>query len=101
MPTNLTENDIRNYIIAKGIKEDDVKITKLVKQNVDLSLLSFISFKIDTNDSTYSKLIDSKFWPKECTIRDFVHKPNKITKKVTIAQAEHFLRVTQPTATET
>lgn len=97
LPTNLSESDIKTYLKARGVNEGDIlKITKLVKQNTDLSLLSFISFKIDINESTYKKLIKNEFRPKNCTIKDFIHKNSKVTKKFTVAQPEHFLCKNKP-----
>lgn len=96
LPTNLSEADVRNYIKAKDIdKADDLRITKLVKRDADLSLLSFISFKIDADESTYTKLIEKNFWPEKCTIQSFIQKKNKPAKKITVAQSENFLCTAQ------
>lgn len=98
LPVNLCETDIRNYIMAKGITNvEEMKITKLVKKDADLSSFSFISFKIDVNDSAYPKLIDKAFWPKQCLIKEFVQKPQDRAKNNSVAQIDNFLLAGQAT----
>lgn len=78
VPTDITETDIIEYIDAKGISNtNDIKVTKLVKPNTDLSLLTFISYKIDTVDSIAHILSDQRFWPNKCVIKKFVQKTKK------------------------
>lgn len=44
---------------------------KLVKRDADLSLLHFISFKIDVNEEHFNRLMDPDIWPKDVHIREF------------------------------
>lgn len=69
--------DIQKYITAKGINElDNIRIQRLTRKNQDISLLSFVSFKIDTNTEIAATLLSPNLWPAYCNITDFVHKPN-------------------------
>lgn len=91
LPVNISEADVKNYIMAKGgLNMDDILVTRLVKKDADLSLFSFISFKIDTNEDTYNKLIDKRFWPEKCVIKDFVRKTPKSAILNPTPQAENF-----------
>lgn len=101
LPTNITESQIMDYIKAKGITDTtNIYISKLVKKDADLSLLSFISFKIDTSEFVGKAITDKHFWPERCSIKEFVHK-SKSTQRNTnsriaaTASFDHFLVTTQ------
>lgn len=97
LPTNITELDIINYVKLKGISNtDDIKLTKLVKSDADLSLLTFISFKIDTSETIYQLIRNDAFWPNGCKVKDFVPKTRiSVQKKISIASIENFLSIGQ------
>lgn len=44
---------------------------KLVKRDADLSMLHFVSFKIDLNEEHFIRLMDPEIWPKDVHIREF------------------------------
>lgn len=92
LSTNLKENNIRKYMRYHGIlNADELSIIKLVKKDVDLTRLSFVSFKIDVDDATYDKVIVQQFWPPGSVIKDFKPKAKALPKKSDVAQADHFL----------
>lgn len=88
LPTDITEDDIHKYLQSKGVPSTDVKLTKLFKNDTDLSLLSFISYKIDTKESTAQLLTSKDFWPAYCVIKNFNHKNPK--RKRNIASVADF-----------
>lgn len=73
--THISIDSIKNYLKSQGIVNlDSIKIHRLVKKDQDLSQLSYISFKIDTNDVIAEKLLTNDFWPSGCRIGNFVRK---------------------------
>lgn len=97
LPTNITELDIINYVKVKGLSNtDDIKFTKLVKNDADLSLLTFISFKIDACETIYQTIRNDTFWPSGCKVKDFVPKTRlSVPKKILIASIGNFLTIDQ------
>lgn len=59
--------------------------------------LTFISFKIDTNETIHTLLSDKNFWPSNCKIKDFQHKNRPIAehKRVSVASSANFLAMGQ------
>lgn len=49
-----------------------IKVTKLVPRNRDISTLSFVSFKIDTNDDIATIIHSPSFWPHQCSRKNFI-----------------------------
>lgn len=73
--THITATHIEQYLTNKGISIDqNLRITPLINPKRDLSMLSFISFKIDTNEDTARIITNDDFWPSGCFIKDFRHK---------------------------
>lgn len=73
-PTTTTEMILR-YMSDNGVGNlESTKVTCLVPRGKDKSLISFISFKIDTNDDVARIITSEGFWPRKCTIKEFVQK---------------------------
>lgn len=73
--TNTTTDMIYEHIRNNGISDTtNIKVTKLVPLNRDISTLSFISFKIDTTDDIANIINTPKFWPRNCKWKVFVPK---------------------------
>lgn len=96
LPIDITDEDIFHYIKEKGITDtNNIKLSKLVKKNTDLTSLTFISFKIDTTDSIAKVFTSKDFWPDKCVIKKFVQKKTQHTRKSnanipTIASVRNF-----------
>lgn len=73
--TNTTTDMIYDHMRKNGVSEtSNIKVTKLVPLNRDLSTLSFISFKIDTTDDIANIINAPKFWPQNCSWKNFIPK---------------------------
>lgn len=77
--TNLSKDTTRevvmDYLKFKGIDEiSHVKITPLIPRNRDPSTLSYLSYKIDTNDEIAKILQMKEFWPTNSKFKKFIHK---------------------------
>lgn len=93
LPVDITENDVKQYIARKGVLNvDSITLHKLVKRNVELSSLSFVSFKIDTTESIAKRLCEKQFWSDNCVIKKFVHKNRNNIRPIasTVASAQNF-----------
>lgn len=105
LPPELTDSDILNYIKKKlDYNPKDITLHRLVKRGMDISQLSFISFKIDTIESIGHALSNANFWPNKCTIKEFVKKtnsPNRNHIKNMTAITNNFLAATQTTTQTT
>lgn len=72
---NTTADMIYEHIRKMGISDtSNIRVTKLVPLNRDHSTLSFISFKVDTNDEVASVINSPTFWPPNCAWKDFIPK---------------------------
>lgn len=92
-----TCKNIENYISHKGnFDMSKIKVIRLTKKGQDLSLLSFISFKIETKDPIATQLLQPEFWPINCTSKRFVRK-HHTPKSVASMSGVDFL---SPIATE-
>lgn len=73
--TNISQLDILNYLIEKtGYNPDQIRVIRLTKKDQDLSLLSFVNFKIETTEEIGLIISEPGFWPKSCKITPFVRK---------------------------
>lgn len=90
-----TTNMVFDYMKNRGILDlSSVRISRLVARNRDLSSLTFVSFKIDTNHEIASVISHSDFWPPHCTLKTFVHKScatASISNDPANTQSNHFL----------
>lgn len=68
---------IYEHLRKNGVPDvSNIKVTKLVPRNRDISTLSFISFKIDTdNNDVAAKINTPNFWPNHCAWKSFIHSP--------------------------
>lgn len=64
-----------DYMKFKGIHDEThIKLTCLVPRNRDISTLSYLSYKIDTNDDIASIIKEKNFWPPMTKFKNFVQK---------------------------
>lgn len=86
---------MEEYIQFKAENEEmdidlrKIKIFRLTKKDQDISLLSFVSFKIETDNATAKQLSEPGFWPLPCTIGKFINK-----------NIHRNIRPTRPTVTD-
>lgn len=75
-----TRKMIIDYMASRGVCDaQNVKVRALISRNCDPKSLSFISFKIDSADVNIIKIITTPdFWPTNCTLTPFAHKPPTI-----------------------
>lgn len=63
------------YMRNKGVNiSQETTVTCLVPRNKDKSTLTFLSFKIDTDAIVAQAITSDRFWPRMCTIKNFIHK---------------------------
>lgn len=69
-----TTDQILEYVMSKTDCNDKSSFfcKKLVKRDADLSLLQFVSFKVDVNNEHFQCLIDPNVWPKTVRVREFI-----------------------------
>lgn len=78
--TNSTTcDDIMKYLQHRQLDLNKIKVFRLTKKNQDVTMLSFVSFKIETNKEIANKLLQSKFWPKGSYAKKFVKKDSSIS----------------------
>lgn len=78
LANNTTVSMIESYMNRRGLDMDNIRVTRLVPMNRDISTLTFVSFKIDTTTGIAKLIQASSFWPSGCFIKDFVRKQPKI-----------------------
>lgn len=71
---DITSDMIRTYLNDRNIDTSEVRITCLIPKNKDRSTLSYISFKVDTNDCIASIINKTDFWPAGCFVKNFINK---------------------------
>lgn len=71
---DITSDMIRTYLGDRNIDTSKVRITCLIPKKKDRSTLSYISFKVDTNDCIASIINKTDFWPNGCFVKNFVNK---------------------------
>lgn len=75
---HFTSEDIVSYLQHNGLSDlSNTRVIRLTKRDQDMSLLSFVSFKIETDEDTAILLLQPDFWPLTCSAVDFVSKPHK------------------------
>lgn len=68
-----TKEMIIDYMKLRGIHDEShIKLTCLVPRNRDISTLSYLSYKIDTNDDIASIIQEHNFWPPKTKFKKFV-----------------------------
>lgn len=81
MDTSVTVEMLNEYIAQNTQMKlnENFKCSLLVKKDVDISKLTFISFKVDVDSDNFNELSDVNFWPQGAMIREFLSQP-KATK---------------------
>lgn len=81
MDTAVTVEMLNEYISQNSQLKpnENFKCSLLVKKDVDISKLTFISFKVDVDSDHFNELSDVNFWPQGAMIREFLSQP-KATK---------------------
>lgn len=74
-----TCDDILTYLRNQAVNVDATKVFRLTKSNQDVSMLSFVSFKIETTKDNATKLLQPKFWPRGSYAKKFVRKSTPAT----------------------
>lgn len=76
-PTTTTD-EIAKYIMENASIEDKTRfnIHKLVKKDQNLSLLKFVSFKLEVNEADFKLLMNEDFWPEQVWVREFLRDRN-------------------------
>lgn len=69
-----SSDEITKYILENTPIDDNNRfnVHKLVKKDQDLSLLKFVSFKVELNDDDFELLNDEDCWPADVMVREFV-----------------------------
>lgn len=72
-----TVDEINDFLLSNTeiIDNSQFQCHKLVKKDADLTKLSFVSFKISTNNELFEHLMDPSIWPKSISVREFKLKP--------------------------
>lgn len=75
-----TNDDVIAYITSNTsvIDKERMSVHKLVKKDVDLTTLKFVSFKIEMNADDLEILNDSDLWPENVQVREFMQTPKNI-----------------------
>lgn len=70
-----TVDDIESFISHQNnFDMSNIKAIHLTKKDQDVSLLSSISFKIETNNTIAQHLLEPGFWPLNCEAKRFIRK---------------------------
>lgn len=81
-----TCEDVKGYISRFGECDlNKMKIIRLTKKDQDISLLSYVSFKIETDSEMEKQLMEPGFWPIHCTAQKFVDKGKPVSKHPAVA----------------
>lgn len=72
---NTTREMILDYVRLRGVTDEShIKLTCLVPRNRDQATLTYLSYKIDTNDDIASIIKGENFWPPKTKFKQFVQK---------------------------
>lgn len=74
-PPNTTAKCITDYMKNRGVTcFKSTHVIRLIPRNLDISTLSYVTFKIITDDKNSELIQRSDFWPGACEISRFVHR---------------------------
>lgn len=97
LPTSTTCENVRDYISHRNsINANNMRIYRLTKKHQDLSKLSFISFKIETNKEIAHQLIRSEAWPSNVCVKFWKRKNEPIPELKDNLTSENFLSRAKP-----
>lgn len=80
LSTQTTNDDVIAYITSNTSVTDSSRINvhKLVKKDVDVTTLQFVSFKVEMNAEDLDVLNDSNLWPQYVQVREFLQTPKNV-----------------------
>lgn len=77
----VTPKCIVDFIVANAeIDRKRIKVRRLTKTGQDISALSHVNFKIETDDEIADVVTQSKFWPSHILIKSWVAKNDPSAK---------------------
>lgn len=70
LPTSTTCEDVERYITQRiTIDSGNLRIYRLTKKHQDITKLTFLSFKIETNEMIAENLLRNEFWPRHVAVK--------------------------------
>lgn len=99
LPINTTCDVIKEYILAqlsREIETEKLKIYRLTKKHQDLSQLTFILFKIETNKEIADQLLGPGFWPDHVNVKSWRRKSVQIPDLKMDQSSNYFLSRAKP-----
>lgn len=95
LPTYTTCDDVKDYISRNSsIDIDKMRVHRLTKKHQDISELSFISFKIETNNMIAEQLLRNEFWPSHVFVKVWKSKKTQFPSLNVNQSSNHFLSTT-------
>lgn len=92
LPTSTTCEELKLYMARKGTFDmDKIKAFRLTKKDQDISKLSFLSFKVETDSEIAVQLLRKEFWPSHVTVKPWKRKVDQIPRLSIETAANHFL----------
>lgn len=89
LANSVTPEKMIDYIIQNtGMKSDEFKCSLLVKRDIDVNSLAYVSYKIDVNDANFDSLSNEELWPEGAFIRPFVPKKRSLGDFVDLSGAD-------------
>lgn len=81
-----TTDQIMDFVVTVTGCDDRTKFfcKKLVKRDVDVASLGFVSFKIDVLEEFFDRLSDPSVWPKYVLVREFLNERRSEPIKVAV-----------------
>lgn len=69
LPTSTTCEDVERYITQRiTMDSGNLRIHRLTKKHQDITKLTFLSFKIETNETIAESLLRNEFWPRHVAV---------------------------------
>lgn len=93
LPITTTCDEVKAYIArSRTIDANKLRIHRLTKKHQDISKLTFLSFKIETNDEIADQLLKREFWPSHVIVKPWMKKKTEEIPRLTTDQcSSHFL----------
>lgn len=74
LATDSTDEAVHS-MVTDCLGSNDVEVRRLVRDNIDVSTLSFLSFKVGVPADLKDKALDPRTWPRGLLFREFVFRP--------------------------
>lgn len=72
---NVTPDNITDYIAENAqVNKNQLRIHRLVRRGRDISTLSYVTFKIETNQDVGHLIVQPNFWPRHVNIKPWIKK---------------------------